>query len=584
MVYHGPSGGCKTCRTRRVKCDQTKPHCNNCTRRRQSCPGYGDVFDGAHRNQNNAIVRRMKRQNHPYEVQSTHGTPSSERSIEQPPSTSEALSRVSGPSPKSPLQWVFYSAPTEHLPETPESERDHATELNLQKLNKSALTIPGMVKQDPEEASIYFFFHYYSGIINEPHTRPLTMLWEPMYLRSSSESPLRIATAAVTVNIAMMWNYHGCDAGPARRLYAKAISAMRQALSNPSTSTSDELLMTTLIFDLYDSLLAHFLPELPQPGKHKRGALALVKHRGTSNFATEVGRELVNVTRQTILGHALAWRKPFPPGAEQYFDHSSLSEGKIQQMDNIAVLLANAQSHFWALRRERLLCKDLDHLRLSYEEVIAEAMRIDGLMVAWQRSITYPEWFPLYVQREEVAPTIQAAGFYGNRCAVWKHVGYGSTWILFYERRLHTLQMIRQAYADEPRLLENAESRAMLAWANSVMQVLADDICEIVPFFLGDTVVPTNPIYSDEINYPYKEVSDSQSGRAIRIPSMDSTHRTRAAASGGWTLFTHLIALYRLAEPEDDAAPLVLREGQLDWVKGQIKRLQTTFMFSNPPW
>jgi len=32
--------GCKTCRVRRVKCDETKPHCLRCARADRQCEGY----------------------------------------------------------------------------------------------------------------------------------------------------------------------------------------------------------------------------------------------------------------------------------------------------------------------------------------------------------------------------------------------------------------------------------------------------------------------------------------------------------------------------------------------------------------
>ncbi|KAF1947789.1 hypothetical protein EJ02DRAFT_507602 [Clathrospora elynae] len=36
--------GCETCRTRRVKCDETKPACTRCTKTSRICGGYKDIF------------------------------------------------------------------------------------------------------------------------------------------------------------------------------------------------------------------------------------------------------------------------------------------------------------------------------------------------------------------------------------------------------------------------------------------------------------------------------------------------------------------------------------------------------------
>lgn len=33
--------GCQTCRTRRIKCDEGKPECNNCLKSKRVCGGTG---------------------------------------------------------------------------------------------------------------------------------------------------------------------------------------------------------------------------------------------------------------------------------------------------------------------------------------------------------------------------------------------------------------------------------------------------------------------------------------------------------------------------------------------------------------
>ncbi|GAQ47054.1 hypothetical protein AtubIFM56815_003875 [Aspergillus tubingensis] len=40
MVNYGPSGGCVTCKARRVKCDEAKPECHSCQRLNLRCGGY----------------------------------------------------------------------------------------------------------------------------------------------------------------------------------------------------------------------------------------------------------------------------------------------------------------------------------------------------------------------------------------------------------------------------------------------------------------------------------------------------------------------------------------------------------------
>ena len=50
-------------RTRRIKCDETKPTCNQCARSRRQCPGYKDEFDLVFRNETQATERRARKAN-----------------------------------------------------------------------------------------------------------------------------------------------------------------------------------------------------------------------------------------------------------------------------------------------------------------------------------------------------------------------------------------------------------------------------------------------------------------------------------------------------------------------------------------
>lgn len=62
MVNTGkPSGGCKLCRARRVKCDEGKPACLKCLRSKRQCPGYRDPFEGKIRDETQATIRKYKK-------------------------------------------------------------------------------------------------------------------------------------------------------------------------------------------------------------------------------------------------------------------------------------------------------------------------------------------------------------------------------------------------------------------------------------------------------------------------------------------------------------------------------------------
>lgn len=452
-------------------------------------------------------------------------------------------------------------------------------------LNTSIQSIPFALKQNAQETSICFFFRYYGGTAFDPEARiGFNQLWQPMYLQASTQSSLRLATAAVTVNIAMMWRFQGCNTRPARSLFTKAVAAAREALHDPLQSPTDEILMTILIFDLYDALILHYAAGPLDYGKYKHGALAIVEHRGFANLATSRGRALIGAVRHSLLPYVLSSRKPFPERPDHLFDHPSINDTKASILDLISIRLSRVQSRLWTLRLESRLEKSFEERCACYKDIITEAVQVEKLLLEWKASITDPDWLPEYVPRDSVMESIHDAGFYGTRCSVWVDLAFGPIWILFSIRYLLTLQVIRQAFADEASLLNNPEHRTLLSEANEKIQNLVSFICETIPFYLGDNIIPRNPIYSTSINFPYKLKTDRKTGMPACVPRWESKYHSQAAASGGWILFPQLVNIWRFAEPEDDAVPIILHEGQLDWIKAQVKRLQKIFLFYEPVW
>ncbi|KAL8636948.1 MAG: hypothetical protein Q9228_005722 [Teloschistes exilis] len=450
--------------------------------------------------------------------------------------------------------------------------------------NTAAYSIPSALKQNARDASICFFFRHYGGTVIDPEIRTgFNQLWQPMYLQSSAQSALRLATAAVTVKVTMMWCSQGCDTQLARSLFIQAVAATREALHDPIQSSTDEMLMTILLFDLYDAMVLHYGPGTLEYGKHKYGALAMIEHRSFANFGTSEGRVLIGAVRHSLLPYMLSSRKGLPEQSDYLFDHPSLNDTKASILDLISVQLSRVQSKLWRLRLEDGLNMDSKERLACYENIIAEALQIEGFLLNWNTSLN-SDWLPEYIWRDSVMESIQHAGFYGVRCIVWPDLTIGSIWILFCMRYLLTLQIIRQCFADEASLLNHPEQETLLFRTNERSQDLFDFFCETIPFYLGDTTTPKNPMYSTSINFPYRVVTNETTGVHTRIPNSRSNHQKRAAASAGWILFPHLVDVWRLAEPEDDAVPVILREGQLDWIKGQVKRLQKIFLFRDPVW
>jgi hypothetical protein len=76
------SKGCRTCKTRRLKCDEQEPACRRCQKANLICPGYDSIFvDETARVKRSAqqselmIVASRKQRYHSHKIQSSHTSP-----------------------------------------------------------------------------------------------------------------------------------------------------------------------------------------------------------------------------------------------------------------------------------------------------------------------------------------------------------------------------------------------------------------------------------------------------------------------------------------------------------------------------
>ena len=260
---------------KKSQCDRNRPNCGNCVRRHDLCPGYEDVFDSIHRSQNQIIRRQIEKDNGP--ADSSH--------------SDLKIAHASGLRPRQSI-----STTSSGVPLSSNHEIKSQSSINSAKLQWStsmviadrvticAYSIPRNIGRHLDDVSICFFFRHYGGTTIDPESNSgFNQLWPQMFSRSPAQSSLRLATAAVATSIAALWSLPGCDALQAREAFGKAVSAARFALQDPHQCSTNELLMTILIFDLYDTLAMHCSCERSEYGKHKDGALAMVEDRGLAN-------------------------------------------------------------------------------------------------------------------------------------------------------------------------------------------------------------------------------------------------------------------------------------------------------------
>ncbi|RDL31790.1 Zn2 DNA-binding protein [Venustampulla echinocandica] len=256
------------CRTRRIKCDETKPTCNQCAKSRRQCPGYKDDFDLVFRNETQATERRARRT-------LTTGKQSNIRVTIQNPHP--ALS----------------SAPNDgsNLTITSTSGADMAMAL----ASPMSLSIP--IEQ---QAPCYFMSNFVLAPSNDAGTpRGYFDFLAPLMKNEHPDSQLASAFSAVAM--ASLANRPNSKSRKELKYisvmqYAKALKATNLALQDPSKQKTDQTLAAILMLGFYETVCT----ENTNPSawySHIDGAVQIVKLRGKKQLRTKVGNALFQVVR-----------------------------------------------------------------------------------------------------------------------------------------------------------------------------------------------------------------------------------------------------------------------------------------------
>ncbi|KFY43072.1 hypothetical protein V495_04181 [Pseudogymnoascus sp. VKM F-4514 (FW-929)] len=253
MVYCGkPSRGCQMCRTRRIKCDETKPTCTQCRKSRRECPGYKDDFDLVFRNETQATEKRAKKPSSKAKKVGAQAAASSNRpwNSSAPPTASDAL---------------IVSSRSEQVPST--------------------LSIP------VEQVASHYFFTNFVATSDNGASIGLTDYIIPLAQASTSNKHLSLAFSAAS--LAAFGNRPSGKAllTKAQEQYSKAIRHVNDALRDPVATKTDETLAAVMLLGMYETILSRPVA-MAAWGSHIDGAVMLVKLRGKKQLRTRVGNAL----------------------------------------------------------------------------------------------------------------------------------------------------------------------------------------------------------------------------------------------------------------------------------------------------
>ncbi|RDA82853.1 hypothetical protein CP532_0951 [Ophiocordyceps camponoti-leonardi (nom. inval.)] len=280
MVYCGkPSRGCQMCRTRRIKCDETKPTCNQCAKSRRLCPGYKDEFDLVFRNETQATKRRAKKAN-TKALALKHG-----RDVDSSSSSADS---------------------------------------SLSPASSAGIQPPPRVAIEDQAAC-----HFMSNFVLVPHQGSVRGFMEFLVpLMKVDRIPQHFRYAFDACALASLNNRVGTGNDfdkDALTSYTQALSATYAALRDPEVAKQDATLASVLLLGLFENISAKHVGMLAW-GSHIEGAVQLAKARGRKQLRTKVGLAMFIAVRTQMIIHCLSTSKSPTMGADWWMNDTVRDE------------------------------------------------------------------------------------------------------------------------------------------------------------------------------------------------------------------------------------------------------------------
>ncbi|KPM39330.1 hypothetical protein AK830_g7258 [Neonectria ditissima] len=444
--------------------------------------------------------------------------------------------------------------------------------------------IPPTIPEDVESNALGFFFLRYSFNHDVQTTCSFFGILPAMYANSNMSFPLAKATTALALQVARLHSWCGDESTTEHRVYTEALTQTNQAIAGATQSKSDELLMTTLVLDAYESNRATFGREDDDSrfGTHILGSVALLQHRGSLNYRDEVSWRLVIATRNRLLYQN---RNAFTESAgleavNAVWDGAvrTQPQGVAIEADTLTFKLSRLQ-HLLETNRQTIFSQgEVDDKPI--ENSVEDEMELGGILASasnlaiecdlWRDALP-PIWEPMPVLGCTLAPSIQAVALYDKVMpAVYTNLLIANSLNRQRITELGVLALIQECLVatsakDAPRKSQSSMEppAALLARA----QLLVDEICASVPYL---TVDVTDKVYATSPALPTPS-------RSVVCHWDTAEHRRQVIASGLYMMYGTLDKAVSIVGDGGVLGGLghaILRDGQVDWMIEQSHRLR----------
>jgi len=446
----------------------------------------------------------------------------------------------------------------------------------------TVLQIPTPLVENEDTVSTCFFF---SQVVYPDHRSDTGRgIFENILPLMKVSSARTACYHAVSATSALVYRKAYGDArkeGVLLESNTKTLQCLNNEISHPGQCDPASTLLAILLLQFQESLEA-MLEGREAHEIHFTGAALFIQHCGFSKFNSEVAKSLLLYLLHIDLVAAIRQRRRVRADLYTWFLSEPISRNPSTCLENIGISLASIQ--YSASRIERR-CNTDNGLPSSNEEyyvkICQEVRDLHEELVVWPQC-NHESWHPRRWKPSSLAepPVIM----YADKCEMYPSIQIATMWVSVALTLDHLLSMLiclgvkntwRSYYLKVFRIKAHLH---MSQFADShQVQHLIDSICYSIPFYLGNRT--RNNIFSlaGGLSYPAYYNQHPDYLHAYINPQPDACMSIKddvryRKTFGLWHALAILCELVTFLSSSYDREYLILRDGQEDWIHGQLLR------------
>ncbi|KAJ9417269.1 hypothetical protein QL093DRAFT_2409005 [Fusarium oxysporum] len=511
MVYCGkPSGGCSTCRRRKIRCDQKEPACTQCEKKNQPCPGYRNLVDLMFRDESSHVIKkavktrarsnRLQKSPVSQELASASTSPPpSVVTIKSPPTFTIDPRSSAAPAPATKTEksnkvkarrarksntrcrapvlsalindWSRSPSETSH-----ESPGDANDVISPSEPTEGRDHLDGALSPELQDQGTAFFFSRYVVADRGSYQNYAFIydVWKPPDSAQAQVDPVTVSMTAVGLA--------GCSQvfrSPdlmtrAQESYAIALGLTHRALRDPIEVVKDTTMLAVLILGTFEFVSGYSSHTMRAWQDHVNGAAALANIRGAAQFRSKAGARMFLMLCHTVLISCIQSGLPMPQTLIDLRHEIPPSEELGGPDFHVAYPIYKALQVRYDINTRKLV--DLDDVVTAISNVEEEFSSIlSGLPESWKYH---------RVQLTQPDPRVS-----GQICHVYAGLLQSTTWNMVRGIRMMLLETLVEqlcaASESADRTVLSDNHFELLAKSLKVLDMLGQSIAASVPQHLG---------------------------------------------------------------------------------------------------